>query len=1146
MAEVSWSRILRTISLVLAVGLGGMPVRAQYGGGRGEPNAPYLIHTAAQMSALGAESNDWDKHFRLMADIDLSASGAWPGPIGYHHSATDRKPFTGVFDGNGHLISGFRWNSTDVNYVGLFGYISGVDAQVRNLGLMNPAVEAGTGVLVGALVGYLEEGTITGCCVVGGSVVGQTVVGGLAGSNHGVISSSYATCRVAGQTWVGGLAGDNGACGRGIFCISGTLYDCYATGDVTGTDSPGGLVGFRTSTAFSCFWDVQTSDQPASGGGMGITTAQMQNPDTFREAGWDFFGDGDGPSDVWTIDPQTGYPILWWQVPPAQRPPLPTFAGGAGTADDPYRISSPRQLNSIGHNPRLMESRFILTEDIDFTYADFSFTIGSGAAPFAGVFDGNGKTIRDFDYYWGGREVGLFGCVQGERAQIKNLGLTNPKVNLGEGQMGGALVGHLRRGTLSHCVAVNARVTGAAHLGGLVGRNDLGTLTDCHASAAVTGDYAGGLVGTNADGAIEACGSSGIVTGRYSAGGLLGQNYFGTVANCHSSAAVSSESNAGGLVAFNSGIVHDCYATGDVMGDWHTGGLVGDNSGIIQDCRAAGTVQGQQTVGGLVGMNETRDILDSTNPNCRAGTVTRCSAAAAVTGGDNVGGLVGHNNGGLVTNCHATSTVSGDYATGGLVGTNYNGTIANSYATGAVIGDLYTAGLVGGSDGTVIGCYATGRVTAPGDAGGLVGSPRSGTAEGSFWDVQTSGRQASAGGMGKSTAEMQDPNTFRAAGWDFFGAADGHDDIWTIDPNTGYPALWWEVASAAQPELPAFSGGTGTADDPYLISSAGQLNSIGGNPRLMVSHFRLANDIDLTEINFRSIGTVAAPFEGVFDGDGRTVSHLSCATWGRSGAGFFGYVHSVNAQIRNVTLAAPEVTAGAGNLAGALAGELWGGTLANCHVEGGSVRGHDYVGGLVGRSAFGTMRECHATATLTGEYVLGGLVGKAECDSKVIYCCAGANIHVGSYGAGGLVGYADEATLRDCYAWGTVSGGENVGGLVGLGTRGLVMHCYATGRVEGWPNVGGLLGGDRIDIVGCFWDIQTSGTRDACGSTEPDPPGMAGLTTAEMQKAGPFLNAGWDFAGETANGVEDIWWIDDGQDYPRLGWERNETRNKLE
>jgi len=46
---------------------------AQYGGGSGTKDDPYQIWTAGQLNAVGTEPNDWDKHFQLMADIDLSA-----------------------------------------------------------------------------------------------------------------------------------------------------------------------------------------------------------------------------------------------------------------------------------------------------------------------------------------------------------------------------------------------------------------------------------------------------------------------------------------------------------------------------------------------------------------------------------------------------------------------------------------------------------------------------------------------------------------------------------------------------------------------------------------------------------------------------------------------------------------------------------------------------------------------------------------------------------------------------------------------------------------------------------------------------------------------------------------------------------------
>jgi len=68
-----------------------------------------------------------------------------------------------------------------------------------------------------------------------------------------------------------------------------------------------------------------------------------------------------------------------------------------------------------------------------------------------------------------------------------------------------------------------------------------------------------------------------------------------------------------------------------------------------------------------------------------------------------------------------------------------------------------------------------------------------------------------------------------------------------------------------------------------------------------------------------------------------------------------------------------------------------------------------------------------------------------------------------------------------------------------------------------------------ITITASFWDLETSGLVTSDGGI--------GKTTAEMQTAATFLEAGWDFVDETENGTENIWWILEGQDYPRLWWE---------
>ncbi len=139
-----------------------------------------------------------------------------------------------------------------------------------------------------------------------------------------------------------------------------------------------------------------------------------------------------------------------------------------------------------------------------------------------------------------------------------------------------------------------------------------------------------------------------------------------------------------------------------------------------------------------------------------SGTITDSYATGAVTGKgtDPTGGLVGENSGDI-TDSYATGTVTGRKRTGGLVGSNWvSGTITNSHATGAVTGTWYT--------------------------GGLVGDNAGGTISNSFWDTDTSGQFVSAGGTGKTTAEMLQSSTFIAAGWDY-------ENIWQQQDGETYP-----------------------------------------------------------------------------------------------------------------------------------------------------------------------------------------------------------------------------------------------------------------------------------------------------------------------------------------------------------------------
>ncbi|MHC4792437.1 MAG: GLUG motif-containing protein, partial [Planctomycetota bacterium] len=227
------SSLLGKITVIVIVGCT-LSAQAKYGGGAGEPNDPYLISDANHMQAIGADANDWDKCFKLMADIDVGQfTGEEFNIIGTSHTY----PFTGVFDGNGHTVSNFTYNSTGTEHIGLFGYVDDPNAEIKNLGLIDPNVDAELGDFVGSLVGKFNFGSITDCNSVGGSVLGDHYVGGLIGFSDAAVSDSYSTCSVLGDNYVGGLVGYNS---------NGTVNNSYATGDVNGIwEYVGGLVGYH-------------------------------------------------------------------------------------------------------------------------------------------------------------------------------------------------------------------------------------------------------------------------------------------------------------------------------------------------------------------------------------------------------------------------------------------------------------------------------------------------------------------------------------------------------------------------------------------------------------------------------------------------------------------------------------------------------------------------------------------------------------------------------------------------------------------------------------------------------------------------------------------------------------------------------------
>ncbi|MHC4173427.1 MAG: GLUG motif-containing protein [Planctomycetota bacterium] len=343
--------------------------------------------------------------------------------------------------------------------------------------------------------------------------------------------------------------------------------------------------------------------------------------------------------------------------------------------------------------------------------------------------------------------------------------------------------------------------------------------------------------------------------------------------------------------------------------------------------------------------------------------------------------------------------------------------------------------------------------------------------------------------------------------------------------------------------LPAhakYSGGTGEPNDPYQIATAADLIALGDSPKDYDKHFILTADIDLDpnlsgrkvfekaviplqpDPNFgRTPKTIT--FTGVFDGSGHTISHLTIR--GVNTLGLFGQLGS-GAMVSNLGLEAVDVNGefGVGGLVGVNGGVVKG------SYSTGAVSGVSSVGGLVGSNG-GSIAASYSKSTVTGYFsCVGGLVGENYGSITASYSTGTVT---GNLRVGGLAG-DNLGSITTSYSSGTVTGTgdgtSDVGGLVGH-NEGIIIMSYSTGTVTAYTDAGGLVGRNNEggNITSSFWDIETSGQAESAGGE--------GKTTAEMQTASTFLDAGWDFMDETANGTEDIWWILEGQDYPRLWWE---------
>ena len=323
------------------------------------------------------------------------------------------------------------------------------------------------------------------------------------------------------------------------------------------------------------------------------------------------------------------------------------FAGGTGTAEDPYQIANGAELaylaSSVNNGETYEEKNFVLTANIDLNGLpwtpianSFSDALlgGSNYRIFAGNFDGNGYTISKVSI---GSETtpfesdvfGLFGATEGK---ISNLNLDTVSIHgvakITSGYVigpAGGLVGY-SAGSIENCHVTGLTMDMNAQDGGIAG-----------------GYWIGGLVGA-LDGTqlINECSVSGSITekaGRGSIGGLIGElgeeakiTYSRSNVTVNVKADYYGGADVGGFIGKGNGnknaetVIRNCYATGNVTGGTYAGGFAGSLWGLnIKNCYASGNVsQASAAMASFVGTDAAAGYA--------YGSITNCFTTGIVTG----------------------------------------------------------------------------------------------------------------------------------------------------------------------------------------------------------------------------------------------------------------------------------------------------------------------------------------------------------------------------------------------------------------------------------------------------------------------------------------------------------------------------------
>lgn len=522
----------------------------------------------------------------------------------------------------------------------------------------------------------------------------------------------------------------------------------------------------------------------------------------------------------------------------------------------------------------------------------------------------------------------------------------------------------------------------------------------------------------------------GNVTGFYEEGNERSGQYVGLVLgvgtkkskleNCESRGSVTGCSNVGGIAGLVSRstitlCTNRATVTGSGQSGEYFGGIVGSGCGLSLCANYADITTESDNVGGLAGVLST---------DSKGQGMNNCMNVGNVKGKQNVGGLVG--------NCGADNNVN-NYSIGRVEATSqYAGLLVGTYTNNpstAFENTYYVkeGQVVENGTATAGKYYGNGTITAPAQA-----VPQADVASGKLTSLLASVN----GAWGQNLEQENSYPVLNGKAVYFSGRilCNGHllSEAYTNDQTkeTTMPAHSQEYVDGGFCTVCHESRelhGTGTAEDPYLISNVAQLEYLRDKSNegsaVYTAHAQLVNDIDLDYASASSWIPISKSnaFAGTFDGNGHCIRNLYSSFYQGGYVGLFGDVRG--GTIKNLTVEG--VIESSCSNQGMIAGYSTDANYYNCVAKGRiNTNGNPaFVGGVTGYSSkngssIPVVRSCASYVDIvsTGTFA-GGIIGKSS-NSIIMEACANYGNVTGTANVGGLMGYTDsqsDSHITNCY-----------------------------------------------------------------------------------------------------------------------------------